>query len=333
MSEQSGGNLFKPVSLFYAYAHEDERLRTQFEKQLGLLRRQGLIAEWHDRNIVAGTDWAQEIDEQMNRADIILLLVSADFMASDYAYSIEMMRAIERHESGEARVIPIILRPVDWLSAPFAKIQALPRDAKPVTSWSNRDEAFYDIALGISSIIENIQKMRSLQSAEVASKDRAHFRPSVNCRLSDVFVKSGFPEVTFVAREDFIFLKLALEQSGRGVVIEGPSGVGKTTAVKKAVEDLKNTGLPIKRILSARNPEDLDALQRLREWHNDTVIVDDFHRLDLALQQALVNYLKELADNASKTKKIAIVGIPRTGQALVNISYDVATRGSILSCV
>jgi thymidylate kinase len=117
-----------------------------------------------------------------------------------------------------------------------------------------------------------------------------------------------------------------LEQSGRGVVIEGPSGVGKTTAVEKAVEDLKGTGLPIQRILSARNPADIDALQKLREWHNGTAIVDDFHRLDLSLQQALVDYLKELADKASKTKKIAIVGIPRTGQALANISYDIATR-------
>lgn len=134
-------------------------------------------------------------------------------------------------------------------------------------------------------------------------------------------MKSGFPEVTFVAPSDFIFLKLALEQPGRGVVIEGPSGVGKTTAVEKAVEELKNAGskahIPIKNILSARNPEHRHLLQTLREWHDGTVIIDDFHRLDLAFRQELVDYLKELADTTAKTKKLAIVGIPHTRQSLV----------------
>ena len=337
MSEQSK-NPPRPLKLFFVYAREDEALLNKLKVHLRPLQREGLIDIWHDRNIVAGTDWKQEISEQMNTADIILLLISADFMASDYVYSTEMEYAIERHERGEARVIPIILRPVLWQNAPFGKLQALPRDGRPVTLWNNRDEVFLDIARGISGIIEDIQKTRFPQSTEVASKDivsRIDLRSSVLCRLPDVFVKSGFPEVTFVAPADFVFLKLALEQAGRGVVIEGPSGVGKTTAVEKAVEDLKKVGLkshlPIQRILSARNPEDRNALQTLRKWHNGTVIVDDFHRLDLALRQELVDYLKELADISSKTKKIAIVGIPRTGQALVDTSFDIATRLDIFT--
>jgi tetratricopeptide (TPR) repeat protein len=148
-------------------------------------------------------------------------------------------------------------------------------------------------------------------------------------RLSDVFVLSGTPEVTFVPRQDFLRLKLALEQPGRGIVIEGPSGVGKTTLVEKAVEDLKNAELkllPIQETLSARNPDHRNKIQTLRKWHDGVVIIDDFHRLDLTLREELVDYLKELADTTSKSKKLAIVGIPRTGQSLVDASFDIATR-------
>src|SRR5260370_40786292 len=92
-----------------AYAHEDEKLRNQLEKQLSLLKWQGLIAGWHDHEIGAGTEWAHELDTHLNTASIILLLISPDFMASSYCYSIEMKRAMERHEAREARVIPIII--------------------------------------------------------------------------------------------------------------------------------------------------------------------------------------------------------------------------------
>src|SRR5947209_333656 len=104
------------IEVFFSYAHEDEKLRLGLEKQLISLKRQGLITGWHDRKIVPGTDWANEIDTHLNTASIILLLVSPDFIASEYCYSIEMQRAMERHKSGEAHVIPIILRPVDWES-------------------------------------------------------------------------------------------------------------------------------------------------------------------------------------------------------------------------
>lgn len=330
-----------PIKIFVCYAHEDRPLLDQLDKQLSILKRQGIIDVWYDRDIGAGTDWEHEINEHLNDAEIILLLISPDFMGSDYSYGKEMQRALERHERGETRVIPVILRPVYWEPSPFGKFQALPSDGKPVTdrSWRNRDEAFFDIANSIRLISENLITRRdSLTLKEAITKDKPNIislRPSVRYRLSDVFVKSGFPEVTFVPRADFVLLKHALEQPGRGVVVEGPSGVGKTTAVEKAVKDLKNAGLgahiPIQRILSARNPEDRKALQTLRKWHKGTVIVDDFHRLDLTLRQELVDYLKELADTASKTKKIAIVGIPRTSQSLVSTSFDIATRLDVFS--
>jgi hypothetical protein len=145
------------VEVFFSYSHKDERYRKQLESHLSLLKRQGVITDWHDRRIQAGTEWAGQIDEHLESAGIILLLVSSDFLASKYCYDVELTRALERHEAREARVIPIILRPVDWHSAPFAKLQALPRDGKPVTKWSNRDEAFLDIAQGIRKAVEDLR--------------------------------------------------------------------------------------------------------------------------------------------------------------------------------
>src|SRR5690348_4507212 len=123
-----------PVKIFICYAHEDELLLNKLKTHLRVLQRQGLIDVWHDREISAGTEWEPEISQHLNIAHIILLLVSPDFMDSDYCYGIELERAMERHQSGEARVIPIILRPVHWTGASFGKLQVLPTDGKPVTS-------------------------------------------------------------------------------------------------------------------------------------------------------------------------------------------------------
>ncbi len=143
-----------PITLFYSYAHEDELLRNQLEKHLSLLRRQGLISEWYDRQILAGDEWAHDIDEHLETAWIILLLISPDFLASDYCYDIEMRRALERHSRGEARVIPIILRPCDWRTSPFAHLQCLPRDGKPITEWDNQDTALREITQGVRRVLE-----------------------------------------------------------------------------------------------------------------------------------------------------------------------------------
>jgi len=136
--------------VFICYAHEDEPLRQSLEKHLRVLQRQGLINVWHDHRISPGANWEQEIDISLNNAHIILLLVSPDFMASDYCYSIEMKRALQRHEQGLARVLPIIVRPVHWQTTPLGKLQALPTDARPVvsSSWYSQDEALYSVAEG-----------------------------------------------------------------------------------------------------------------------------------------------------------------------------------------
>ena len=147
----------RPISVFFSYAHKDEELRDELATHLKLLQREGVIQAWHDRQISAGTEWENQIDAHLEAARVILLLVSADFIASDYCYAVEMQRAMERHAANDARVIPIILRACDWHSAPFGKLQGLPKDGKPVTSWANRDEAFANIAQGIRKVVGELR--------------------------------------------------------------------------------------------------------------------------------------------------------------------------------
>src|SRR5262245_25912977 len=129
------------VSVFFSYSHEDEQYRDQLEKHLATLKRQGLIDAWHDRRILAGDDFARQISDELGKANVVLLLVSASFLASDYCFGVEMKRALARHDAGEAHVIPVIVRPCDWHSAPFGRLLAAPRDGKAITTWSNFDEA------------------------------------------------------------------------------------------------------------------------------------------------------------------------------------------------
>jgi len=144
------------IEIFFSYSHKDEDLRDELAIHLSMLQRQALIAAWHDHEISAGTEWANAIDQHMESARVILLLISANFLASNYCYDIELKRAMERHESSEARVIPIILKPVDWSGAPFSKLQALPKNAKPITTWEDRDEALLDVAQGIRKVVKEL---------------------------------------------------------------------------------------------------------------------------------------------------------------------------------
>jgi len=156
----------KPISLFYSYSHKDEELRNRLEEHLAVLRWNGLIREWHDRNIDLGEEWAREIDRNLASADIILLLVSASFLASKYCWSVEMEKALERHDHGDAKVVPVILRHCRWGGTPFAKLQAAPKDGKPVTSWRDQDEALDDVVTRIERVVaELLQRRRAMEEA------------------------------------------------------------------------------------------------------------------------------------------------------------------------
>ena len=128
----------------------------KLETHLRILQRQGLLSLWHDRMLVPGTDWAHTIDDHLEMASLILLLISADFLASDYCYGVEMKIALKRHEAGEARVVPILVRAAFWSDAPFAHLQALPTDATPISTWSDVDLALTDVTASIRRVLSEL---------------------------------------------------------------------------------------------------------------------------------------------------------------------------------
>lgn len=215
-----------PIEVFYSYSHKDEELRDELEKHLSMLRREGVIQNWHDRKIVAGAKWGGDIDEHLVTADIVFLLVSPDFLASDYCYDIEVKLAIDRHKAGLTQVIPIILRPCDWASAPFGQLQALPKDARPVTTWADRDSAFIDIV----EAIRKISQRPSASPGKSIGPPRNIPRP---------------PIVGFVVRRDNdgrdIVKRLKEElgpQKNQLIALSGPGGVGKTTLAAEVTRAL-----------------------------------------------------------------------------------------------
>ena len=139
------------VRVFISYAHVDEALRERLRTHLAALARDGLVHAWDDREILGGDDWADEIDERLNQADVILLLVTADFIKSDYCYGKELARALERNAdpADRAIVIPVILRVCDWEQSAFARLQALPPGARPISTWPTEDDHYTAVAKGL----------------------------------------------------------------------------------------------------------------------------------------------------------------------------------------
>ncbi|MFL6211154.1 MAG: tetratricopeptide repeat protein [Pyrinomonadaceae bacterium] len=231
-----------PVEIFYSYAHNDEALRDRLEKHLATLKNAGVITGWHDRRIPAGTEWDGQINEHLNSAEIILLLVSVDFLASTYCTDIEVKQAMARHEAGTARVIPIILHPCDWMDAPFGKLQGLPKDATPISLWANQDEAFLNVVQGIRAAIADM-------AATTARPDTS--TPTRRPNAAELVTSAQIPDflvVEFVARRDEdghdIITRLRDELAPvnqRLVVLWGAGGVGKTTLAAEAARALIHT--------------------------------------------------------------------------------------------
>jgi hypothetical protein len=150
-----------PIHIFIAYSHLDERYRNKLNTHLASLRRAGIINDWYDRKISPGEEWESVILANLEKSQIVLLMVSADFIASDYCYNKEMKKALEMHESKQAIVIPVIVRAVDWRETPISKLQALPKDGKAVTLWSNQDQAWTDVVRGIKRAIEQVKERQA----------------------------------------------------------------------------------------------------------------------------------------------------------------------------
>jgi len=149
------------IKVFISYSHKDEQYKDSLDEHLTMLKRNCVIDEWHDRKIIAGKKWAEDISENLELSEVILFLISSSFLASDYCFSNEMQRAIAMHEEGKAQLIPILIRPCDWGSSELSKFQAVPKDAKPISLWANQDEAWLDAVTGIKRHLEKFKSTAS----------------------------------------------------------------------------------------------------------------------------------------------------------------------------
>lgn len=270
------------MKLFYSYAHEDEPLRQELEKHLSTLRRQRLIDDWHDRKIGAGDEWKAQIDKNLDAADVILLLVSADFLTSDYCWDDEMKRTLERHAQGTARVIPVILRHCDWNSAPFGKLQAFPTDARPVTDWLDRDAAWNDIAQSLRKVAQARHGKSSTPLAPQAAVVPQGLR-SFDADDKDFFLQllpgpyhaDGLPE-------SLHFWKRQIERTDpdetfRVGVIYGRSGCGKSSWIKAGLLPRLDN---VTAVYIEATPKDtparlLAALRKRCEWLKEATSLAD----------------------------------------------------------
>ncbi len=187
----------------------------RLEAHLAPLRREGLIAPWHDRQILPGSEWDAVINQHLAEADIVLLVVSANFVASDYCYEKELALALDRHERGDACVIPIIVAPVDFGTTPFAKLQVLPKDAKPVSTWSNQDEAWLDVVRRVRRLVLPTESSTFLSTAQVSENRSGGVDVRVDRKISGSrWLFSGDNIYKYAVLPLIVLLLVALAYSG-----------------------------------------------------------------------------------------------------------------------
>ncbi|HEU5382889.1 MAG TPA: tetratricopeptide repeat protein, partial [Ktedonobacteraceae bacterium] len=217
---------FAPIEVFYASAEADTLLLEQLERHLSILRHEGQITTWHRRQTVAGSDWQEELDQHLNTASLILLLISPDFLASNYQHGVELQRAMQRHNANEACVIPIVLRACDWEGASFDKLQVVPRNGKAITSWRNSDEAFAEVAREIRVALQAMQRL-TVNTPAMA--------------LPKIWQIPYQRNPVFTGRDDLLHTLTDLLQTGQSAVLSQPqtqaiSGLGGIGKTQLAVE-------------------------------------------------------------------------------------------------
>jgi hypothetical protein len=177
-----------PIELFISYAREDKTDKEELIKHLHTLIDEKKISIWHDGEIIPGQEWNEAIIGHLNSSQIILLLISPDFISSDFINKVEKTRAMERYKAREARVIPVILRSADWKTTPIHALEALPEGALPVNEWPNRDKAFLDIVTGIRKVLDSLPPLEASQHSGSAGNMDVDMEEHIN---DSIYVRPG----------------------------------------------------------------------------------------------------------------------------------------------
>jgi len=295
----------EPINVFFSYSHKDEDLRDELAVHLSMLKRQGVIKAWHDREITAGTEWAGEIDQKMDSARVILLLISANFLASDYCYDVELKRAMERHQAGEAQVMPIILKPVDWSGAPFGKLQALPKNAKPVTTWANRDEAFLNIAQGIRKAIASICIPQAAEpKRDIADSQPEPRQPSPELPPPDPMTKFDDPNGQVPIDSPLYIDRPPIEEDcyraisnlGALLLIKAPRQMGKTSLMSRVTHygETQHHYRAVKLYFQEADNDIFASLEVFLQWFCSSITYE------LNLEDKVQDYWKGVLGNKQK---------------------------------
>ncbi|KPN71770.1 toll/interleukin-1 receptor domain-containing protein [Neisseria sp. 83E34] len=316
------------VKIFISYSHKDEDFKDELIAHLSSLKRQNKIDLWHDRCITAGTEWKEQIDSNLADSDIVLFLVSSDFLASDYCMNKEAQQAMQQHDSNQSVLIPIIIRSVDWHEENISRFQGLPKDGKAVNTWSDRDTAWLNVIEGIKKVLGDTQKKINLlppnkiipenkggnpeflQNLNITDIKLSHSKLE-EIKLSDIFV---YPDVVEILNDDdvliapksseMIFKKL------EHIIFFGEEQVGKTSLLKIAFLELYTHSPFIPLLLSAPNikQSNTDAvikkafceqyenleLEKILEENKLVILIDDFDKCQIKNNQSKNNLIRDL---------------------------------------
>lgn len=332
------------IKIFIAYSVKDEGFLHEFRNHLKYLRLLSEVELWEKHYGNAGEPIAESISRRLAAADVILMLLSAEFLNSaDYAEAIRYIGA------RKVQVIPILLRPCLYQETPLAHLQALPRGGRAVSLWQNRDEAWVSVTQDLGNYIQDLTGVPSrIREMEPESQDPGAIKalgwiggllnlvgsmgrprkppPGPPIPIGAIFRISGPPDITFVEPDQMPRLRGLLDTMGPGLVVEGPSGVGKTTAVRKAM------GRAAEHWLRGGVPEDVEKIDRVfRGAIKGHVVVDDFHRLNDERKRRIAIRIKAVADQEHRDAKITVIGINPVGYSLTEGLPDLAGRFQVIS--
>ena len=320
--EETQSVAFEKLKIFISYSHQDENMLHELLKHGAILQRQRKVEFWTDRMIPPGVEWQSEIYQRLNTSNIILILLSPAYLSSNYLQEFELQKALERHDSVDTRIIPVILSSINLSSEnPLYNMQALPRDGKPVNTWEHRDEAWTDVMRGLDNVIRNLQK-------EVTFSDEQNVVKTYT--IGEIFRTAGTPELNYEEPSEFESFKVELQTLGKGLAVEGPSGIGKTSTMRRVLNTIQPT-LPSKWISSVSNDSHELLDDNLNQGFDGYLIIDDFHHLSDEYKDHVAKAIKFQSEQNAPKSKIIVIGINRVGHMLMEGFPELAGRVGIIS--